>query len=336
MKKLVITLSAIFILFAGMTCFWYFTQGESMMKSEMVIPGLELTASQASVNYKEAASLKKTQAYDNRNTKEINLVEQARIDLNKSPKNIASAMGNIASGGEKITPTMPGYNELYTDNTSSSVSYSNDKPSNSTSPSSSSTWKAPVLKKNSGTEKPVERVNSTPAAVDLGFKVSESDQATGTVAGSDDTRAIDAVVYGNYKISGSDNIRLRLIQDAVINGVTFKRNSILTGRAIAGYGRAEIQVSFIAAGNSTMPVNLFALDAYDMQRGIIVDNSDGAEVANNAGTSTAVDAVSSVTSELGALGRGASAVLRGSAGKKVSSVNIYDGYKIKLITGVIE
>ncbi|MGM9475265.1 conjugative transposon protein TraM [Pedobacter sp. GSP4] len=81
-------------------------------------------------------------------------------------------------------------------------------------------------------------------------------------------RAIPAVVAGNQKARQGSVVELRLLDTAVVNGITFPAGHAVFGLAAFSNQRLNLEIKNIRLGNQVIPVNLTVYDKRDAMIGI--------------------------------------------------------------------
>ena len=103
---------------------------------------------------------------------------------------------------------------------------------------------------------------------------------------------ISAVVYNDQSVTTGENVRFRLTEAMMADGMIIPRNSLLSGTARIQGERLQITISSIEHGGTILPVEIAVFDT-DGQQGIFIPNAHElnaakeiiANMGTNAGTS---------------------------------------------------
>jgi len=112
---------------------------------------------------------------------------------------------------------------------------------------------------------------------------------------------ISAVIHNDQVISSGSNVKLRLCESIVVDGVTVPRNSFITGVATFTKSRINIVLESIIVGNSLLPFNKSVYDKDGMQ-GINLPENLKSEAASEAGADMANGSLNTLTSSMGIVG----------------------------------
>jgi|GEM_PF-1809353 len=143
---------------------------------------------------------------------------------------------------------------------------------------------------------------------------------------------ISVIVFGDQMIESGESVKLRVTNEAQVNGTTIPKNSIAYGVVSRGQNRLNIVVSSIQSGSKNIPVNLNAYDATDGMAGLKVSQQAIDNTTDNI-KSQAGDEVLSATGisslpVIGMLGRGAKDLL--TRRKSNNSIIVTNNYQLVL------
>lgn len=158
----------------------------------------------------------------------------------------------------------------------------------------------------------------------------------GFIGSSNNTRSqgksIDVIVFGDQVIDQGESLKLRVTNNANINGVSISRNSIAYGIVSKAQNRLNISVSSIQSGGKNIPVNLTAYDATDGMAGLKVAQQEINHTSDNLKNQTGDDILNAtgITSLpiIGTIGRGAKDLL--TRRKTTTSIVVGNNYKLIL------
>lgn len=158
----------------------------------------------------------------------------------------------------------------------------------------------------------------------------------GFIGGSVNNKAtgngVNVIVFGDQLIDQGESLKLRVTNDAKINGVSISRNSIAYGVVSKAQNRLNITVTSIQSGGRNIPVSLTAYDATDGMAGLKVTQQEVNYSTENMKSQAGEEILSAtgVTSLpiIGSLGRGAKDLL--TRRKTTTSIVVGGNYKLIL------
>lgn len=112
---------------------------------------------------------------------------------------------------------------------------------------------------------------------------------------------ISAVIHNDQVITSGSNVKLRLSESIVVDGVTVPRNSFITGVATFSKTRMNIVLQSIIVGNNIIPFNKSVYDKDGMQ-GIYLPDNMKSEAASEAGSDMANGSLNTLTGSMGIIG----------------------------------
>lgn len=180
--------------------------------------------------------------------------------------------------------------------------------------------------------------DQNPVSMITGPSGREKKETTGFYALDDQqdmplSNSISAVVHENQTVTTGSIIKLRLLNDITINGVTIPKDNFIFGQATLSGERLNIEINSIRYKNNQFAVqlNVFDLDGMD---GVFVPGAISSDVAKESGTN-ALSGVGLNSFDNGIGMQAATAGIEFSKnliGKKVKLVKVYlkAGYKVLL------
>ncbi|MGO1245458.1 MAG: conjugative transposon protein TraM [Sphingobacterium sp.] len=157
----------------------------------------------------------------------------------------------------------------------------------------------------------------------------------GFIGGSTSSKStgggVNVIVFGDQLIDQGESLKLRVTNNAKVNGVSIARNSIAYGVVSKAQNRLNITVTSIQSGGKSIPVSLTAYDATDGMAGLKVTQQEVDYSTENMKSQAGEEILSAtgVTSLpiIGSLGRGAKDLLT----RRKTTTSIVVGANYKLI-----
>lgn len=304
MKKILIFGVAIIIIL----WYWYSKKGgngsvdtKSNTSLNIDVPGSD------KIEVEEAKPIDKRKLYE-QEAYEAQVREQKKVEQSRQDPNVVAY--SLNSGFEKQNEiTIYGPDNRKVENTTSNTQPSIAEKDNISAPSASYTQKRQQSTSGSYNRKPttqkapIEEPENVPSSAfnSTSFN-SQSFSAPASSAIDENapkqketTDIINAVVFGDHSIKNGEPIRMRLRQDAIINGVKVSRNTIFSVPSSFSGRRLILNVTQMPGpGGQNIPTALKVYDLDNME-GISVNANLEGKIVKREGNNIVGNAISQAT-----------------------------------------
>lgn len=151
----------------------------------------------------------------------------------------------------------------------------------------------------SQTVQPKQELKTEPAKKDVAEAVPEKRKTFNTLGASKGVIGHDirAVVHGTHKnLTNNSQVKLRLLDPMVVDGVTIPRNAFVYGKVSFGGGRVQINIDNVNYQDNVLP---FRGEIYDQDgsRGIYVPDNAISDATKEAGGNTVAGTQTGLTTQ---------------------------------------
>lgn len=150
---------------------------------------------------------------------------------------------------------------------------------------------------------------------------------------STESNTLPAVIHETQTLVSGATIKLRLLKDVIVNGMSLKKDHFLFGTATVNGERLQVSIQHIRSGEHLLPVALSVHDA-DGMKGIHIPGAISRDVAKQSGDRVAQSfGMTTVNPTLGAQAAGAGIeAARSLLSKKIKlvKVTVKAGYRVWL------